>query len=142
MEIVRRGPTIMVDAAHNPHGARALTNAIADEFSFDRLIVVLGMFADKDASGFIEVIEPIATTLIVTQAISDRALPADDLYNKVIEIVDVDKVEKRQTLADAIDRAIELADEANVEEVSVGILVTGSVVTAAQARALLGRRSA
>ncbi|MEY2635088.1 MAG: dihydrofolate synthetase/folylpolyglutamate synthetase folc [Actinomycetota bacterium] len=142
MEIVRRGPTIMVDAAHNPHGARALVNAIADEFAFDRLIVVLAMLADKDAEGFIEVIEPMASSVIVTQSISDRALPADDLFNKVIEIIDADKVDQRNSLADAIDRAIELADDANVEEVSVGILITGSVVTAAQARALLGKRTA
>jgi dihydrofolate synthase/folylpolyglutamate synthase len=100
------------------------------------------MLADKDADGFIEVIEPLATSVIVTQSISDRALPADELFNKVIEIIDADKVDQRNSLADAIDRAIELADEANLEEVSVGILITGSVVTAAQARALLGKRTA
>ena len=47
---MRRGPTVLVDAAHDPAGAEALAAALAEEFTFDRLVAVVGMLADKDAA--------------------------------------------------------------------------------------------
>src|SRR4029078_11307417 len=51
LEVVRRGPTILLDAAHNPHGAAALVEAIRDSFTFDPLVGVVGAIADKDVEG-------------------------------------------------------------------------------------------
>ena len=59
LEILYRDPTVIVDAAHNPHGGQALVAALSEEFGFDRIIAVVGMFADKDVQGFLALLEPI-----------------------------------------------------------------------------------
>jgi dihydrofolate synthase/folylpolyglutamate synthase len=143
LEVVRRGPTVIVDAAHNPHGAHALVQALEDEFSFTTLIFVLAMFADKDSLGFIGEVEPLADHVIVTQAVSPRALDVDTLFAQAATIVDEEILKKAADLPSALELAIQIADEATaVADESVGIVVTGSVVTAAQARALLGKKRA
>jgi dihydrofolate synthase/folylpolyglutamate synthase len=143
LEVVRRGPTVIVDAAHNPHGAHALVQAIDDEFSFTKIVFVLAMFADKDSLGFISEIEPLADHVIVTQAVSPRALNVDELYAQAATILEEEILEKAVDLPSALERAIEIADETTAtSDESVGIIVTGSVVTAAQARALLGKKRA
>ena len=143
LEVVRRGPTVLVDAAHNPHGAHALSEALDDEFAFSSVIVILAMFGDKDVRGFISEIDAIADSIIVTEAISPRAMPVDDLHRVALELVDADKVETAKDLPSAIEHAIRISDElSSGNDVSVGIVITGSVVTAAQARALLGKKRA
>ncbi len=143
LEVVRRGPTVIVDAAHNPHGAHALAEAIEEEFSFTTVIFVLAMFRDKDARGFIREIEPLADKVIVTSTKNERSDDVASLFEKASEVIDSDDIDQAIDLATAIDRAIALADEKmSREDESVGIVVTGSVFTAAQARALLGRKRA
>ena len=51
LEVVRRGPTVMLDAAHNPHGAAALVEAVRDSFTFDPLIGVVAMMARQGRRG-------------------------------------------------------------------------------------------
>lgn len=142
LEVVRRGPTIIVDAAHNPHGGKALVAALSEEFGFDRIIAVVGMFADKDAPGFFALLEPIVDYLIVTQTNNERAVAAEVLAGVARELFTDDRVEVQPQLTDAIARAIELADESISQDSAAGIIITGSVFTVAQARALLGKRSA
>ncbi|MDN5804396.1 MAG: dihydrofolate synthase [Microlunatus sp.] len=55
LEVVRRSPTVVLDAAHNPHGARAASAAVIEAFAFNPLVGVLGVMADKDARGILEV---------------------------------------------------------------------------------------
>ena len=142
LEVVRRGPTIMVDAAHNPHGGQALVAALSEEFGFDRIIAVVGMFADKDVQGFLALLEPVVDYVIVTQTNNERALAAEELAGIAREVFADDRVEVQAQLTDAIARAIERADEAITDDSATGIIITGSVYTVAQARALLGKRSA
>jgi dihydrofolate synthase/folylpolyglutamate synthase len=54
LERVRAAPAVMIDAAHNPHGARALAATVAEEFAFRRLVAVVGVMAEKDAHGILE----------------------------------------------------------------------------------------
>ncbi len=79
MEIVRSSPTVMLDAAHNPHGAQALATALAEEFSFTSLVGVVGVLADKDAAGLLGALEPVLDKVVVTQAQTPRVMPVDDL---------------------------------------------------------------
>ena len=141
LEIVKRTPTVILDAAHNPHGAQSLVAALQDEFGFDRLVFVLGMFADKDYRGFLELIEPLADHLICTQSSSPRALPAVELAAAAVQ-AGFEPVEVAPKLIDAIDRAVAIADEVAADESSAGLVICGSIVTIAEARALLGRHSA
>jgi len=141
LEVVRRGPTVLVDAAHNPHGATALATSLESEFTFDVLVGVVGMFADKDSEGFLGVMEPTFDRLLITQTDHERALAAGELAEIAIKIYGDDRVEVLPRLTDAIARGIEIADAVLAEDdKNVGIVVCGSVYTAAQARALLGKR--
>lgn len=136
LEVVRRSPTVIVDAAHNPHGAQALATAIADSFDFTCLVGVVGVLADKDAAGLLAALEPCLDSVVVTQPASARALPADDLAAIAVDVFGEDRVVVEVSLPDAVERAVELAEESG-ELGGSGVLVTGSVVLVGQARDLL-----
>jgi dihydrofolate synthase / folylpolyglutamate synthase len=142
LEVVRRGPTVVVDAAHNPHGARALAAAVADGFDFTQLVGVVAVLADKDARGLLEALEPVLTEVVVTRSSSPRATEPDVLAALAVEVFGADRVSVELRLSDALAAAIARADDAAGEAGGTGVLVTGSVVTAAEARALLGRAEA
>ncbi len=142
LEIVRRSPTIVLDAAHNPHGATAAAAALEDSFTFSPLIGVIGVMADKDHEGLLAAFEPHLAHLICTQNATDRALPAERLAAAAREIYGDDRVSVAPRLSDAIDQAAALAEagEAFGDPLGSGaVLVTGSVVTVGEARTLLVR---
>jgi dihydrofolate synthase / folylpolyglutamate synthase len=143
LEIIRRSPMILLDAAHNPHGAAAAAAALEDSFAFSPLIGVLGMMADKDHEGVLGALEPHLAHVVCTQATTERALPADLLAVTAREVFGPDRVSVEPRLADAIDLATTLAEAGEALDTSIGtgaVLVTGSVVTVGEARALLRRR--
>ena len=141
LEAVRRNPTVLLDAAHNVDGALALAAALRDEFDFPRLVAVVAMLDDKDAAGFLEAIEPVVSSVVVTAARSPRALDVDTLTAAAVDVFGDDRVEAAPNLVEAIDLAMAAADEAGVGGGS-GVLVTGSVVTVGEARTLLRRADA
>ena len=135
-EIVRRDPTVILDAAHNPHGARTLANTLQEEFTFGRVIAVVGVFADKDAAGIFNEIKDVIDGVIVTQSSSPRALPADQLAKVARAFIDNDRIFVEPDLKVAIEKAI--ADGSHpLEDETVGVLITGSVITVGEARAIL-----
>ena len=141
LEIVRRSPTIVLDAAHNPHGAEATAAALEDSFSFDPLVGVVGVMTDKDAEGLLAEFEPHLAHVVCTQNATDRALPAERLGEIAREIFGEHRVSVVPRLADAIDQAAALAEAGAAASVGSGaVLVTGSVVTVGEARRLLVRR--
>lgn len=144
LEVIRRSPTIVLDAAHNPHGAEATAAALEDSFSFSPLIGVMGVMADKDAEGVLAAFEPHFHHLICTQNSTSRSMPAADLGRAAVEIYGEDRVTVVTDLAEAIDRAATLAEagEAFGDALGAGaVLITGSVITVGEARAMLkGRR--
>lgn len=142
MEVVRRGPTVILDAAHNPHGMAALLNAIEKEFNFDRKVFVLAAFADKDVEGLAALVEPAADQIVLTQASNERALTADEFADRIAHVVNSEKITQLPKLSDALDRAIAFCDEWAAEDLSAGVIVTGSIATVAQVRAMFGKRNA
>jgi dihydrofolate synthase/folylpolyglutamate synthase len=140
MEVLRRGPTVVVDAAHNPHGAQALARAVEDSFDFVRLVGVVGVLCDKDALGILTALEPVLDTVVVTQPSSARALDVDALAAVAVEVFSDDRVVVEPELPEALDRAMGLAEEAGAYG-GAGVLVTGSVVLVGDARRLLGAPS-
>jgi dihydrofolate synthase/folylpolyglutamate synthase len=136
LEVVRRGPTVIVDAAHNPHGARALAAAVAEEFAFDRLVGVVAVLADKDAAGLLEALEPVLDHVVVTRTGSPRAMPLEQLAAVARQVLGDERVSVVPTLTDALDAAVGLVDDP-AHPGGSGVLVTGSVVTAGEARRLL-----
>jgi dihydrofolate synthase / folylpolyglutamate synthase len=141
LEIVRRSPTIILDAAHNPAGAEATAAALEDSFRFDPLVGVIGVMGDKDAEGLLAAFEPHLSHVVVTQNSTSRSLPADELAATAVEVYGEDRVTVVPLLADALDQAAGLAEADTGDALSSGaVLVTGSVVTVGEARALLGGR--
>jgi dihydrofolate synthase / folylpolyglutamate synthase len=141
MEVVRNSPTIVVDAAHNPHGAEATAATVSEAFQFQPLIGVLGCMKDKDVYGVLEAYEPIMETVVCTRnSFVERSMPAEELGQLAAEVFGEERVLVRPHLIDAIDDAIRLAEEEAVALGSGGVLITGSVITAGEARALLVRK--
>jgi dihydrofolate synthase / folylpolyglutamate synthase len=138
LELVRRTPAVVLDAAHNPHGARAAAAAITEAFAFAPLIGVVAVMGDKDARGILEVFEEIMNQVVITQVAStSRGMPADVLGELAREIFGASRVTVVPRLDDAIDQAVALAEEDVVG--SAGVLITGSVVAIGEARTLLVR---
>jgi dihydrofolate synthase/folylpolyglutamate synthase len=140
LERIRSAPTILLDAAHNPHGMAATVRALEEEFSFRRLVGVFAVLADKDAEGELALLDPILSDIVITRNSSPRAMPARRLAELAAEVFGPDRVHVEPQLPDAIERAVELAEQDLDGELSgVGVLITGSVVTVADARLLLRR---
>lgn len=138
LEVVRRSPTILLDAAHNPAGARASAAAVAEAFAVNRWVGVVGAFADKDVLGILEAFEPVLTEIVITQSTSPRAMPPDELAAVAVDVFGPDRVEVVERLDDALDAGVRLAEESGNGMEAGGVLVTGSVITVAEARTLLG----
>jgi dihydrofolate synthase / folylpolyglutamate synthase len=140
LERVRSAPTILLDAAHNPHGMAATAATLGEEFDFRRLVAVVAVLGDKDASGLLELLEPVCDAVVATRNSSTRAMPAARLGAVAAEVFGEDRVRVADTLADAVEVAVALAEEdIDTGLGGVGVVITGSVFTVADARRLLSR---
>lgn len=140
LEVVRRAPAIVLDAAHNPAGAEATAAAVRTDFDFSRLVGVLGVMSDKDARGILAAFEPVLAEVVITAVPGPRSMDPDALAAQAVEIFGEDRVQVVPRLDDALETAIALAEDGAEELAGIGVLVTGSVVLAGAARALLGRK--
>lgn len=138
LEIVRRSPTVLVDSAHNPAGARSLAAALRDSFTFGRVVGVLACMTDKDVDGILEELEPVFDEVVVTRNTSPRCMPAPRLGELATEVFGEDRVHVVPNLPDALDVAGGLADSGESGGVIGGVVATGSVITAGEVRMLLG----
>jgi dihydrofolate synthase/folylpolyglutamate synthase len=125
MQVVGTAPAIVLDGAHNPSAMRALTDSLQLLFEFRRLILVLGVMADKAIDQILREILPHADYVLFTRPVYYRAAEPQLLAEKASrfrrpgEVVSV--------LSDALDRARELADKGDL------IVVCGSLFTVGEA---------
>ena len=138
---MRTSPTTFIDAAHNPHGARALGAALDRDFDFARLIGVVAVLGDKDAAGILTALEPYLDEVVITQNSSPRALDAYELADAARDIFGDERVVVADDLPSAYAQAVELAEDSEIQSGS-GIVITGSVVTAGEARTMFGKEPA
>ncbi|MEV4166973.1 bifunctional folylpolyglutamate synthase/dihydrofolate synthase [Nonomuraea dietziae] len=136
LEVVRTSPTVIIDAAHNPGGMEATLDGLHESFDFAKVIGVVAVMADKDVSALLELLEPILEEIVVTRNSSPRSMPLEELAELAVGMFGEDRVHVVERLDDAIDRGIGIADAAG-EFSGTGVLITGSVVTAGDARLLL-----
>jgi dihydrofolate synthase/folylpolyglutamate synthase len=132
---------VLLDAAHNPHGAEATVEAVQDAFTFSPLIGVFGVMADKDVEEMLRIFEPVMAEIICTQNSTPRAMPAAELGEIAEDIFGGERVTVLSRLDDALERAVLMADAAEGFDDAIGsggVLVTGSVITVGEARTLLG----
>ncbi|HET8794901.1 MAG TPA: folylpolyglutamate synthase/dihydrofolate synthase family protein [Arthrobacter sp.] len=143
MEVVRTAPTTIIDAAHNPDGARATAGAIQEAFTFSKLVIVIGVLQEKDAQGIVtelkESLSELNPDFCFTESSSPRAIPAAELAENAVSWgVPSESVFAEARLDDAIEWAVARSEEFN--DLSGGILITGSVTVVGEARTLLLRK--
>ncbi|MFG1698877.1 bifunctional folylpolyglutamate synthase/dihydrofolate synthase [Nonomuraea sp. NPDC049309] len=136
MEVVRRSPTVVIDAAHNPGGMQATLDGLHEAFDFAKVIGVVGVMRDKDVEALLELLEPVLDEVVLTRNSSPRSMPVAELAALAEPIFGDDRIHVVERLDDAIDQAIGIAD-AEGEFSGTGVFITGSVVTAGDARLLL-----
>ena len=140
-EVLHRDPTIIIDAAHNPHGAHALTETIQSEFTFDEVIGIFAAMGDKDVKGALVELEKVMDSIIVTKNSSPRSMAVADVETIASTIFGAERVFLADSLELAIDKAIKDSLRPLSEE-TLGILITGSVVTVGEARTIVRKRYA
>jgi dihydrofolate synthase/folylpolyglutamate synthase len=139
LEVIRRSPTIIIDAAHNPAGMAATVAGLQESFIFRHLTGVFAASGDKDVPGMLAELEPLLDEIVVTRNSSERSMDPGETAELAAEIFGEDRVRSAPRLDDAIEAAVALADE-TVAETGPGsgaVLITGSVITAGDARRLL-----
>lgn len=138
LEVVRTSPTVLVDAAHNPHGVIALRTALEESFPLKHLVLVYAAMADKDVEGVLSELEPICEAVVCVPMDSPRAMELEDLVEIADDVFGSDRVRSATNLVDAVDLAAQLAESSDDPLPASGVLILGSVVLAAQARELFG----
>ena len=139
LEVLRSSPTVLVDAAHNPHGVAALVEAVEEVFGLRHLVAVTAVMADKDVEGVLAELEPACDAVVCVPMDSPRALDVEDLAAVAREVFGPERVRTAQTLAQGVEQAVTLSEGHDAPLTASGVLIVGSVVLAAQARELLGR---
>ncbi|MEN9305770.1 MAG: hypothetical protein RLY76_1038 [Actinomycetota bacterium] len=137
-EVIMRNPTVIIDAAHNPHGAQSLKRTIKEEFDFESIIGVIAPMGDKDVDGIFEELEDVISQVIVSRNTSHRAAPVGELLATAQNIFGANRAVAVDSLSSAIQTAIEQAKLENaVNDLNSAVLIAGSVVTAGEARAII-----
>lgn len=130
LQLVGVAPSVLVDAAHNPHGGRALARALDESFDFDEWGIVLGVLSDKDAEGILAALASRASHVFATAPDSERAAEADALAD-LAEAAGA-AVTVHPSLEDAADAARAWAAETERR----AVLITGSIVLVGEALSL------
>jgi dihydrofolate synthase / folylpolyglutamate synthase len=142
LERVCTAPSVFLDGAHNPHGARALAAALREDFSFRRLVAVVGVMRDKDAHNILVELEPVVDEVVITASSSPRAMDVEDLALAARKVFDESRLRVQRRLSGAIETAIASAVEVDPDSEGIsdaGVVITGSVATVGEARAMFGR---
>ncbi len=130
LQIIDRRPTVVTDVAHNPDGAAVLATALEEVFDYDRLIVVLGIMADKDARGYLAAIADVTDSLVLMRPSTPRAAAPEDVAVVASELGIPNRVVP--SAGAAVQSALAEAGEADL------VLITGSHYTVGDAMVSLG----
>ncbi len=131
-ELVSRSPLFVVDGGHNPQCVRATAGAIREYMPGGRCVLLMGVLADKDWRGMLDILAPVAEGFVCATPDSERALPAGELAAELrrrgLRAEDGGEIPR------AVERARELAGPAGA------VCSVGSLYMAGAVRACLGLR--
>ena len=130
IEVLRRHPLLLVDGCHNPDGAGALAQTLAEAGYDGNLVAVLGVLGDKNYEAMLSELEPCFEKIYTVTPSSPRAMTAEDLQKQARFHFDA---EAAPSVPSALRAAIDYADEHNL----AGVVVCGSLFLAAEARPYL-----
>lgn len=128
LEVLKRDPVFLIDGAHNVQGIEHLAKALK-LFSYDKLILGIGILKDKDVDHMIEKLIPLADIVVTTEVDMPRKLAAEELASKISKYNDEIYIEKE--IKGAIDKAISLANKNDL------ILFGGSLYLIGEVRTLV-----
>ena len=128
LQIISKNPLILLDAAHNPHGARSLADALINSFQSPAAIGVISILGDKDARGVLEALEPVLNEIILTKSSSTRATALADLIPLALEIFGSDRVFQAEDAKSALDEAKTRLVPGGIVVVSGSITLIGDVL--------------
>ena len=137
LQVIDHQPLVILDGAHNPHGAKALAAALANSFGSPETIAVIAMLEEKDLPGFLANLDPAIRHYVVTQSSSERAVAAVDLADRIAETVGAEKVSVQPNFASALEQAKGLLSDSDTG----AVLVTGSLTLVGDALAKIQREA-
>ncbi len=132
LQIVDVDPLVILDGAHNPHGATAVSQALATSFSNPKTVAVISMVQDKDTDGFVDNLDAAIDHYVVTQSSSDRAQSASELAKKLSDKLGSSKVSLQASVSSAIEQAKNLVKDSP----NGAVLVTGSLTLVGEVLAI------
>lgn len=125
LEVLTRNPTFLIDGAHNLDGIKSLKRAIIELFKFDRLILGMGILADKDVDNMIKELSDIGDVLIITEPNIHRAMKPQEIAEKVSKYNKNFIVE--EDIKNAVDKALEIADKNDLIVFAGSLYLIGDV---------------
>lgn len=128
-ELVNTNPLAIVDGAHNPNGAEALTRTVREYLQGWQLILVVGLLGDKDINAIVKLMASFATEAIVTRPDSPRAAAPNEVATK-FRAFGV-KAQAEADIGTAVNKALSIAGPKDA------VLVCGSLYLAGKAREIL-----
>ena len=130
LQIVKRNPTVLIDAAHNFSGVQNTLEAISETFKFDNKILIIGFMKDKDIDEMLNLLKGFAQDVVVSEANTVRAISSKDLLNKVNSIANFsNEIFEQKNSKNALDLAVEIAKG---KSGSSGVIVLGSIALAGE----------
>lgn len=129
LEIVRKRPWVLLDAAHNPAGAQALREALPQNFSYDRCYFLLGIMNDKEVERIVSILAPLSDETMLCKPRQDRAAPPERLLRALEAVGGQGRV--IPDVAKGLDALLSMAGREDL------ICVTGSFYTIGEARSHL-----
>jgi dihydrofolate synthase/folylpolyglutamate synthase len=128
LEVVKHEPFVLLDGAHNPDGMQTLRATLDEDLDYDKLILVLGILADKDIASMLSTIVPIADTIVVTKSHNSRACEPNKLKELIEKSGYKKKIITKDWIPDAVDYTESIAKKKDL------ICITGSLFTVGEAR--------
>ncbi|MEW6067882.1 MAG: folylpolyglutamate synthase/dihydrofolate synthase family protein [Nitrospirota bacterium] len=142
LEIVSQNPDILIDGAHNPAAAEALSTALKNFFlgSYKRVIIIFGIMNDKDINGIMNPLLPLASEIILTSPEYARAASPEKLAD-VATSLGFQNIKLAPTVKDAIEMARSISLSKSMAPNSSLIIITGSFYTIGEAKEALGEKA-
>ncbi|HIE21009.1 MAG TPA: hypothetical protein EYP73_00235 [Acidimicrobiia bacterium] len=130
MEPLPGSPFIMVDGAHNPDGVATLVESLYEEYANRRWHLLFGVMGDKDVELMLQRLAPMIDGVVTTAVESKRAVPAAELAERALSVVEVPVV-----ASESVEQGLDMVRAEAGPEGSV--LVTGSLYLVGDVRSLL-----
>lgn len=132
LEMIAGTPPLLIDGAHNPDAARALARFVQSELADKRIVLVMGVMADKEVAGILRPLLPLASEIVFTAPDYGRAASPEQLAEIAASFG------FRSRTASSVADALELAKRLCLQHPQGLVLVTGSFYTIGEAKKALG----